>query len=231
MSCCARSFVQLSAWPDGDRGYITALRQAQLAALRLNRTGMAVSADRSDPSGMWHPVHPPWKQDIAARLLMEAQRLGVQQPPNASHALRRPELTGVTKDEWNPGWRDYHFGYGSVGGICSQKPAPCFGLRLTFDAPLEIVGASAAERWRGAPSGFELGDSTGTQWQPLSLIGLRDANRTVQLNATFAPFQAPTNGSAPPTPARLRYAWHDYPTMVLYSAASGRPVAPFSVAI
>ena len=74
LSCCARSFVQLSAWPDGDRGYITTLRQAQLAALRLNRTGMAVSADRSDPSGMWHPVHPPWKQDIAARLLMEAQR-------------------------------------------------------------------------------------------------------------------------------------------------------------
>jgi hypothetical protein len=35
-------FVQLSAWPDGDRGYIAALRQAQLAALQLNHTGMAV---------------------------------------------------------------------------------------------------------------------------------------------------------------------------------------------
>ena len=69
------------------------------------------------------------------------------------------------------------------------------------------------------------------QGPPLTLLGLRDANRTVQLNVPFAPFQTPTNGSAPPTPARLRYAWRDYPTMVLYSAASGRPVAPFSVAI
>ena len=60
-------FVQLSGWPDGDRGYIPQLRQAQLAALmNTNGTGMAVAADLSDPSGMWHPVHPPWKQEVAA---------------------------------------------------------------------------------------------------------------------------------------------------------------------
>ena len=62
-------FVQLSGWPDGDRGYIARLRQGQLAALDMNGTGMAVAADLSDPSGMWHPVHPPWKQEVAASVL------------------------------------------------------------------------------------------------------------------------------------------------------------------
>jgi hypothetical protein len=54
----------------------------------------------------------------------------------------------------------------------------------------------------------------------------------VQLNATFAPF-AYTNGTVilpDAAPASIRYAWHDYPTMQVYSEA-GRPVAPFKVSL
>ena len=42
-------------------GHIALLREAQLAAVTtLNNTGTAIAADLSDPSGMWHPVHPPY---------------------------------------------------------------------------------------------------------------------------------------------------------------------------
>jgi len=54
---------------------------------------------------------------------------------------------------------------------------------------IALDGPSEARRWRGFPSGFELGDSTGTQWQTMTLLGVRgEGNMTVQLNATFAPF-------------------------------------------
>jgi hypothetical protein len=62
------------------------------------------------------------------------------------------------------------------------------GVRLEFDMAIALDGPSEARRWRGFPSGFELGDSTGTQWQTMTLLGVRDeGNTTVQLNATFAP--------------------------------------------
>ena len=83
-------FAQLSAWADGDRGHVALLREAQLEALRtLNNTGMAIAADLSDPSGMWHPVHPPWKQELAGRMVQEALRVVYR---NTSRALTRPQL-------------------------------------------------------------------------------------------------------------------------------------------
>eukprot|EP01052_Picozoa_sp_SAG31_P039626 SAG31_NODE_5532_length_2472_cov_1.665824_2_plen_300_part_00 len=248
-------FVQLSAWPNGDRGYITSLRKGQLAALKLNNTGMAVAADLSDPAGMWHPVHPPvtngiwhlhgggcyhssdyafltqWKQEVAARLAMEAQRVLYK---NTSQSLCRPELTAIVRDDWNPGWKNFHFGYGSIGGICSQKyggHSPCFGVRLTFDMKIILNGPSSSQLARGFPSGFELGDTTRTQWQPMTLMGVLDDLYTVQLNVTFAPFSSANGSSLLPdaAPAVIRYAWHDYPVMQLYAAESGRPVAPFMI--
>ena len=163
---------------------------------------------------------------------MEAARL---LHSNSSSSLRRPQLVALMVDEWNPSWKDFHFGYGSVGGICSQTAGSrsvCFGVRLVFDGPIVIDGPSEARRWRGFPSGLELGDSTGTQWQPMTLLDVRtDNSSVVQLNVTFAPF-GKANGSlllTSPEPAAIRYAWHDYPDMQLYSAESGRPVAPFGV--
>ena len=159
---------------------------------------------------------------------------------NTSRALTRPSLRQpVAVDLWNPTWKDFHYGYGSVGGICKTQPwlsgwnTPCFGIRLTLDSAIHIVGASIDRYRRGFPSGFELGLTTPgqpTEWQPLTLFGLRDSNRTVQLNGTAAPFGGMyPNSTAVYSPAFVRYAWHDYPSMALYSATSGRPVAPFRV--
>ena len=230
-------FAQLSAWPDGDRGHVALLREAQLEALRtLNNTGMAIAADLSDPSGMWHPVHPPWKQELAGRMVQEALRVVYG---NASRQLTRPQLQQVAVDLWNPTWRDFHYGYGSVGGICRTQPwlagwnSPCFGIRLTFDSPLRIEGSTLEKYRRGFPSGFELGlvaPGQPIEWQPLTLYGLRDNKMTVQLNGTAAPFGgANYNSSTVFSATFLRYAWHDYPSMALYSVASGRPVAPLWV--
>jgi hypothetical protein len=67
-------------------------------------------------------------------------------------------------------------------------------VRLEFDMAIALDGPSEARRWRGFPSGFELGDSTGTQWQTMTLLGVRgEGNMTVQLNATFAPFGGERN--------------------------------------
>ena len=134
-------------------------------------------------------------------------------------------------------WRDFHYGMGSVGGICRQQPwlgggwaSPCFGVRLHFDAPLLVEG-SLDRFHRGLPSGFELGlaaPGLAPEWQPLTLFGLRDGNQTVQLNGTAAPFGSFAKGSlAVFEVVGIRYAWHDYPSMCLFAAGSGRPVWPF----
>ena len=90
-----------------------------------------------------------------------------------------------------------------------------------------MKGADLQRQHRGQPSGFELIYALGESL-PLTLFGLRDGNSTMQLNATFTPWKqlAPNQTNAP---VAVRYAGHDYPTMVLYSARSGRPVAPFEL--
>ena len=50
-------------------------------------------------------------------------------------------------------------------------------------------------------------------------LGLQ--GRTLQLNVTFI------SG----LPKTLKYAWHDYPTMTVYSPTSGRPAPPFNATI
>lgn len=179
----------------------------------------------------------PWKQDLAARMALEALMV-VYGASAANESLARPRLLGTSVDFWNPSWKDFHFGYGSVGGICMQQPwlekawgSPCFGIRLQFDSPLAVEGA--LDRFhRGLPSGFELGlaaPGIEPEWQPLTLFGLRDGNTTVQLNGTAAPFGGvlPNGSMAVFEVVGLRYAWHDYPSMVLLGARSRRPVAPF----
>lgn len=57
--------------------------------------------------------------------------------------------------------------------------------------------------------------------QPLALTSLLADKRTVQLNVTYV------SGNA----SVLRYAWKDYPTMVVYAVDDGRPAAPFNVTV
>ena len=181
---------------------------------------MAVAADLADPAGAMHPIHPPWKQALARRVVMEASRLvyGNKEP-----GIRAPALIGVAAHR-NPGtWGDFHFGYGGqYGNVCNAGGWMCFGVQLTFDMPVVLKGGSTQQLWDGFTSGFEVVDSTGKLVQPMALTGLVEGrNNTVQLNVTYV--------QATP-PAVLRYAWRDYPTMQLFNAA-GRPVEPFYMPI
>jgi hypothetical protein len=60
-------FTQIGTWPDGDSGIIPSMRYAQRAALQLPAVGMVVSADIGDPAGVYHPIHPPFKQEVGRR--------------------------------------------------------------------------------------------------------------------------------------------------------------------
>jgi hypothetical protein len=47
----------------------------QLAALELPGVGMAVTADIGDPAGVYHPIHPPYKQEVGRRAALAAENL------------------------------------------------------------------------------------------------------------------------------------------------------------
>jgi hypothetical protein len=57
--------------------------------------------------------------------------------------------------------------------------------------------------------------------QPVDFGGLMADGRTIQLNTTWISGQ----------PLTLKYAWHDYPTMLVFDALDGRPVAPFNASV
>jgi hypothetical protein len=57
--------------------------------------------------------------------------------------------------------------------------------------------------------------------QPLEFGGLSADGLTIQLNTTWISGTAQT----------LKYAWHDYPTMLVFDAMDGRPVAPFNITV
>ena len=77
------------------------------------------------------------------------------------------------------------------------------------------------------PTGDVLMTSTCTDWnycplsQPMEVSGVLDDGKTLQLNVTFIQGYLKT----------LKYAWHDYPVMVVYDAVNNRPAAPFNVTI
>ena len=57
--------------------------------------------------------------------------------------------------------------------------------------------------------------------QPMEVSGIIADGRTLQLNVTFI------NG----LPRTLKYAWHDYPTMTVFSRNGGRPAPPFNMTL
>eukprot|EP00048_Salpingoeca_helianthica_P014337 m.221182 g.221182 ORF g.221182 m.221182 type:complete len:553 (-) comp15737_c0_seq1:659-2317(-) len=210
-------FVQISSWPSLDNGMIATQRWAQMAALSLPKVGMAVSADLGDPASPFHPIHPPWKAEVARRVSISALNVVYG---NTQYPRFGPKLTQVYVDDWSVSWGDYHLGFGS--GVCGAGSGfLCLGIRLVFDEPLNITSTYGLNY--GYPSGFELFDRTGNVFQPATLTTILNEN-TVQLNATWVWYGS--NGR----PTVLRYAWHDYPSMFLFNG-DGQPVPPFNASL
>jgi len=100
-------FAQLASWPDGDNGAIAATRWAQQKALALSNVGMAVAADRGDPSSAFHPIHPPWKQPVGYRTSLPVSRYAYG---DASATAAGPLPVSITLDVWDSSWGNYHLG-------------------------------------------------------------------------------------------------------------------------
>ena len=80
-------YVELCTEYGADEPKETSFWLAQRAALKLPFTGFAVTTD------IQRALHPPDKQDVSARLLLEMQRVAYGQPVVA----RGPELLGTTQ--------------------------------------------------------------------------------------------------------------------------------------
>jgi len=241
-------FVQLAPWPDHDVEVIAGLRYAQLAALELPAVGMAVAADIGDPAGSYHPIHPPYKQELARRLALRAETLV---KANASVPLHAPRPVSVTFDAWDASWGNYHHGIQS--GVCTgggaTPPWQCGGIRVTFDQQVRLrddfasnnggASAHAFELWNGVLGNASAHPGTTSQGsrqltsaactncavcpcaQKLDLQGVSEDGFTVQLNTTFI-------SGAPTT---LKYGFKDYPALVLFDRVYGVPVAPFNATL
>lgn len=209
-------FAQLAAWPNGDNGAIAVQRYAQQAALALCKVGMVVTADFSDPSGSYHPIHPPWKAEVGRRAALWAQNILYG---NTSSPLSGPVPLSVTVDPWSASWGAYH--YGISGGICEGGTGfTCMGMRIKFDQAL--LPRALFGPLQGQDNGFSLIGLGGNYSQPVTFTGIRSDDPTVlQLNVTWI---------GPVPPAVLQLGWHDYPTLPLANAA-GLPVGPFNITV
>jgi hypothetical protein len=233
-------FVQLSAWPTQDSPTIPIFRVAVESTLSLPRTGMVVSADISDPAGALHPIHPPWKKEVARRAALWAENAVWG---DASSPVSGPRLVSAVWDQWDATWGNYHYQTGAQSYVCSsgaKGPFLCGGVRLTFDQPVKVrdffaaVPVESAVGYYGFASGASSGldlwsdanTTSGASWvQPSVLTSISADGLTLQLNTTWI---APVVHF----PTVVRYAWHDYPpVMPFVGRDTGLPVGPFNATI
>lgn len=228
-------FIQLAAWPTGDSGMIPVMRVAVEDSLRLPKVGMVVAMDVSDPSGAYHPIHPPWKAEVARRAFLWTDAVVYG---NASSPASSPRPVSVTFDAWQASWGDaWHLGTGGNSYVCEGGQWTCGGIRVRFDQPIRVRDFYAPQPWAprnyygfssSASSGFEAFESVNvtatTWWQPLVLSGLADPY-TAQLNVTWI------GPVAKALPELLRYMWTDYAHAAPLENYFGLPVGPFNVTI
>jgi len=228
-------YVGLSAWPMDDAGIIPVFRHAAEQTTRdLARVGMVVAADIADPAGAYHPIHPPWKAEVARRAWLWADAVIYG---NASSPASSPHAVAAVFDAWDASWGDFHHGTGANSYVCEGTAWFCAGIRVTFDTPVRLRGfyaptADPATRRaydfaRGAESGFRVFASNNATawWQPVALGGISPDGRTVTMNLTWI---APGARAAPTV---LRYGWSDYPLAAPLEDAFGLPVGPFNISI
>ena len=238
-------FVQISAWPNHNVGIISGIRFAQLNALNLNAVGMAVAADIADPAGSFHPIHPPWKQEVGRRMGLIGDNLcrGNKEIP-----LRGPEVISVSFDSWDESWGDFHHGVAS--GICQTTASSgwrCGGIKIKFDQKIVLKSQYGLEYGMGDGGGFNLWNNVSGEnipgatscgsrqlksnscldcskcpcYQPMEVVGVLEDGYTLQLNTTFI------SGNI----GILKYAFKDYPTMIVYDRIYGRPARPFNISV
>lgn len=200
-------FVQLSSWPTSIS--VPTQRYAQMAALNLPAVGMAVSADIGDPASCMHPIHPPFKQEVARRMYFVTENLLYGNSSGA--ALNGPAPVSVTVDSYDKSWGTFHLG--TLTNACSSFK--CMGIRVKFNQPINIQQSYGLVH--GMADAFVLESDGGTQ--PVTMNGLLD-DYTLQLNVT----------GIYGNPKTLYYGWDNYPNMPLFNKFQ-QPVVPFNASL
>ena len=127
-------FVQLAPyWPRRD---FTAVRNAQMAALKLPKTGYAVAIDLGDPHSPDSPIHPRRKQEVGRRLALAALSIQYGQK-NLTHTGPTFESISAAADAVT-----IVFSQGTAHGLHAHGTADCdqVGSRLCCrESPFEIL--------------------------------------------------------------------------------------------
>ena len=127
-------YVQLSSFlwrhPQPEESSWAELREAQAAALKVPKTGMAVSADIGDE----HEMHPANKQDVAHRLVLLAESQAYGQPTEAVG----PMYSGMQVEDGKAVITFTHAG----GGLVARNGAAVKGF--------ELAGADRQFAWADA---------------------------------------------------------------------------------
>eukprot|EP00040_Diaphanoeca_grandis_P032063 m.193364 g.193364 ORF g.193364 m.193364 type:complete len:221 (-) comp32499_c12_seq3:93-755(-) len=211
---------------------------------------MVVAADIGDPAGTFHPIHPPWKQEVARRAAVIAENLV---HGNTSVPLQGPKPIKVLWSEWDASWGNYH--HGIQQGVCESGGGfgwKCGGVQITFDQPITLkhLDSSSLNYGMGGGGGFELWNNiTVTECDtpgkpPCSAKGPTGETLTTSTctDCSVCPCMQPlemagvladgltvqlnttfVNGE----PMFVRYGWHDYPTMIVFGE-NDRPAPPFN---
>ena len=190
-------------------------------------------------------MHPPWKQEVCRRLALLCDKLC---RGNASISGSGPTVVSAEFFSWKEDLGNYHHGTGQ--GICGTTATSgwvCGGIRVKFDKKITLRSTYGLQYGMANGGGFELWNdvsgenipgatSVGSRqltsnscldcnkcpcFQPLEVVGVLDDGYTLQLNTTFI------SGKI----GFLKYAFRDYPTMIVYDVASGRPAPPFNISI
>jgi len=125
-------FVQLAAY----FANYAPIRNAQMAALKLPKTGYAVAIDLGDAHSPVNPIHPRRKQEVGRRLALSAMKIQY----NHKIVNTGPEFAAATLV--NQTFLSISFATGSAQGLHSAATADCdqVGSKLCCgESPFEVL--------------------------------------------------------------------------------------------
>jgi sialate O-acetylesterase len=187
-------FVQLAAYfPHRD---FTAVRNAQMAALKLKNTGYVVAIDIGDAHSPAQPIHPRRKQEVGRRLALAAQKV---QYGKSSIVSTGPVFASMASA--NSTMVYVSFEPGTAAGLHQAGTADCsqVGSKLCCgESPFKIL---VETKGGGSYSNEQV-------W----------ARVNYTIDGEKVALDIPSNVAVP---LSVRYAWEAWPQCSLYNGVGG----------
>lgn len=198
-------FVQLG--PYFSRRDFTAVRNAQMAALRLPRTGYAVAIDLGDIHSPDTPIHPRRKQEVGRRLALAALNVQYGQKDLMHTGPTFESISAAAHADVDADGDD-GVGVATAAATVSFTPGTAVGLHTHGTADCDQVGS----RRCCEESPFEILLTTAT-WAR--------ANYTISTIEGQGPVVKVTLPPNTASPISARYAWEAWPLCSLFNGVGG----------